>query len=160
MTYIEVNTDNSKHSKRIDIVSVKLIKEKSISYLPRVISKPHQIAKLFSDFIKDSDKEQFVICCLNIKNQPTNISTISIGCVDSTLVHPREVFKVAILSNASSIILAHNHPSGNTEPSKDDKIMTERICEVGKIHGIKVLDHVIIGDDNNYFSFKETGFLL
>ncbi len=159
MTYIKTNSSIDKHSKRIDIVSVKLIKEKSISYLPRVISKPHQIAKLFSDFIKDSDKEQFVICCLNTKNQPTNISTISIGCLDSTLVHPREVFKVAILSNASSIILAHNHPSGNIEPSINDKEMTKRIYDVGKLHGIKVLDHIIIGEENNYFSFKEAGFL-
>lgn len=160
MTYTKLNKNIDKHSKRVDIVTVKLVKEKSISYLPRVISKPQEVAKLFSNFIKDSDKEQFVICCLNTKNQPTNISIISIGCVDSTLVHPREVFKVAILSNASAIILCHNHPSGNTEPSKDDKMITERICEVGKIHGIKILDHIIIGDDNNFLSFKEAGYIL
>ena len=160
MTYIETNDTQNEHSKQIDLVSVKLVREKSISYLQNVISKPHQIAKIFSDLINDSDKEQFVICCLNTKNQPTNISVISIGCLDCTLVHPREVFKVAILSNASAIILGHNHPSGNVEPSVDDKNMTKRICEVGKIHGIKVIDHIIVGYDNNYLSFRESGYIL
>ncbi len=146
------------HSKRINIVSVKLVKEKSVSYVPRVISCPSDIAKLFSDFIGDSDREQFIVCCLNTKNQPTDLSIISIGCLDSTVVHPREIFKVAILSNAAAIILGHNHPSGNPEPSNEDKNITNRICEVGRVHGIKILDHIIVGD-NSFLSFKEQGYL-
>ncbi len=145
-------------SKRINVVSVKLVKEKSITYLPRVISGPSDIAKLFSDFIGDSDREQFAICCLNTKNQPTEISIVSTGCLDSTVVHPREVFKVAILSNAASVIIGHNHPSSNLEPSNEDKNITNRICEVGKIHGIRVLDHLIVSDEK-FFSFKENGYL-
>ena len=151
-------SNNKTISKRINIVSVKLVKEKSINYLPRTISSPNDIAKLFYDFIGSSDREQFVVCCLNTKNQPTDISIVSTGCLDSTVVHPREVFKLAILSNAAAIILGHNHPSGNLEPSNEDKNITNRICEVGKIHGIRILDHLIVSD-NNYFSFKESGFL-
>lgn len=157
--YIDKTCKNNKHSKRINIVSVKLVKEKSINYIPRVISNPSDIAKLFSNFIEDSNREQFIVCCLNTKNQPTDVSIVSIGCLDSTVVHPREVFKIAILSNAAAIIIGHNHPSGNTEPSNDDKNITNRIAEVGKIHGIKVLDHIIIGDNNSYLSFKEYGYI-
>lgn len=153
---LKTNILNNEHRKRISVVSVKLVREKSINYLPRTISKPADVVKLFSEFIVESDREQFVVCCLNTKNQPTEVSVISVGCLDSTLVHPREVFKVAILSNSAAIIIAHNHPSGNVEPSKDDKMITERLCETGKILGIKVLDHIIIGE-NNYFSFKESG---
>ncbi|QSX04798.1 DNA repair protein RadC [Sedimentibacter sp. zth1] len=145
---------NNEHGKRINLVSVKLVKEKSISYLPRVISCPSDVASLFSKFIADSDREQFMLCCLNTKNQPTDISIISTGCLDSTVVHPREVFKVAILSNSASIIIAHNHPSGDTEPSKEDKCITNRINEVAKILGIRLIDHIIIGDCS-YLSFKE-----
>ncbi len=148
----------STNSKRINVVSIKLVKEKSINYLPRTISSPNDIAKLFQEFIGDSDREQFVVCCLNTKNQPTEISIVSTGCLDSTVVHPREVFKIAILSNAASILICHNHPSGNLEPSNEDKNITNRICEVGKIHGIRVLDHLIVSD-NSFLSFKESGFL-
>ncbi len=158
MLYNNLNNSTTKHNKRVNVVSVKLVKEKSINYLPRVISNPNDIVKLFSDFIGDSDREQFIVCCLNTKNQPTDVSVISTGCLDSTVVHPREVFKVAILSNAAAIILGHNHPSGNSEPSNEDRNITNRICEVGKIHGIRVLDHIVIGD-NNFFSFKEHGYM-
>lgn len=151
------NTKNT-HTKRINVVSIKLVKEKSIAYLPRTISSPNDIAKLFYEFIGSSDREQFVVCCLNTKNQPTDISIVSTGCLDSTVVHPREVFKLAILSNAASIILGHNHPSGVLDPSNEDKNITNRILEVGKTHGIRILDHLIVSDVN-FFSFKEAGLL-
>lgn len=97
-----------------------------------------------------------IVCCLNTKNEPTSISTVSVGSLNSSIVHPREVFKTAVMSNAASIIIAHNHPSGDITPSKEDKDITLRLKEAGDIIGIKLLDHIIIGD-RNYLSLKEKG---
>ena len=96
-----------------------------------------------------------MMLCLNSKNEPTNLSVISMGTVNSSLIHPREVFKIAILSNASKIMLAHNHPSGNINPSGEDENITRRFKECGEILGIGLVDHIIVGDRDRYFSFKE-----
>ena len=95
-----------------------------------------------------------MVICLDTKNQPINICTVSVGTLNSSLVHPREVFKTAILSNSNQIMLAHNHPSGISAPSSEDKAMTSRIKDAGVILGIELIDHIIIGS-NEYFSFKE-----
>ena len=100
-----------------------------------------------------------MMLCLNSKNEPTNLSVISMGTVNSSLIHPREVFKIAILSNASKIMLAHNHPSGNPSPSHEDELMTKRIKDCGNMMGIELLDHIIVGD-NTYYSFKENNSIL
>lgn len=97
-------------AKRVGIVSLKLVKEQSVLYETRVISNPYDAYKLIKNFLIDSDREKFVVACLDTKNQPVNISVVSIGSVNSAIVHPREVFKVAMLSNASKIICFHNHP--------------------------------------------------
>ena len=95
--------------------------------------------------------------CLNTKNQVLNITTAHIGTLNNCSIHPREIFKSAILSNAASIIIFHNHPSGNTSPSKQDLEMNLRIVECGKILGIEMLDSIIIGETINdgYYSYKE-----
>nr|WP_312577708.1 DNA repair protein RadC [Sedimentibacter sp.] len=155
---VDIKENKFKTAKRVDFVSIKMVKEKSVKYQNRIISSPSDSAELFSSFIEDSDREQMLLCCLDTKNRPTSISIISIGTLNSALVHPREVFKAAILSNAASIILAHNHPSGDTAPSNEDISLTNRISEVSKIIGIKFLDHIIIGQ-GGYLSFKEEGTL-
>lgn len=155
---VDIKENKFKTAKRVDFVSIKIVKEKSVTYQNRIISSPSDSAELFSSFIEDSDREQMLLCCLDTKNRPTSISIISIGTLNSALVHPREVFKAAILSNAASIILAHNHPSGDTAPSHEDITLTNRINEASKIIGIKLLDHIIIGQ-GGYLSFKEEGTL-
>ena len=142
-------------AKRVGIVSLKLVKESSVLYETRKISSPYDAYKLIKNFLIDSDREKFVVACLDTKNQPVNISVVSIGSVSSTIVHPREVFKVAMLSNASKIICFHNHPSGNLKCSKEDENITNRLKECGEILGIELVDHIIVGDNNTYFSFKE-----
>lgn len=142
--------------KRVDIVSIKMVRESSILYSNRKISSPSDAIELFKKFLYESDREQFIVCCMDTKNQPTSINVVSVGTLNSSLVHPREVFKSAILGNSSSIIVAHNHPSGDPSPSKEDIYITERLKEAGKIVGINILDHIIIGD-NRYISFKEKG---
>ena len=142
-------------AKRVGIVSLKLVKESSVLYETRTISSPYDSYKLIKNFLIDSDREKFVVACLDTKNQPVNISVVSIGNVNSAIVHPREVFKVAMLSNASKIICFHNHPSGNLKCSKEDENITNRLKECGEILGIELVDHIIVGDNDKYFSFKE-----
>lgn len=108
--------------------------------------------------MEESDREQLLVCCLDAKNQPTAINVVSIGNLNSSIVHPREAFKPAILSNSASIILFHNHPSGDPTPSKEDTNITDRLKECGDILGIKLIDHIIIGD-NSYCSLKEKGII-
>lgn len=144
-------------SKRVNIVSVKLVKESSMLYKQRRVRRPQDSYELFREYLGDVDREHFVVACLDIKNQPTNISTVHIGSLNASIVHPREVMKTAILSNAASIICCHPHPSGDPTPSPDDIDVTERLAEVGKILGIELLDHIIIGD-GKFISLKEKGY--
>lgn len=150
--------ENFKHAKRVDIVSIKVVKESSILYKDRKISNPSDAAKLIKVFLENEDREKFMVCCLDTKNQINSISTISIGSLNSSIVHPREVFKVAIYGNSASVILFHNHPSGDCTPSSEDINITQRLKDAGKILGIEVLDHLIIGD-GEYLSLKEKGII-
>lgn len=140
----------------IQIVSIKMIKESSLYYQYKQIHSPEESEELIRQFIGDIDRETLVLVTLDTKNHPTSISTVSIGSLNSSIVHPREVFKPAILSNSASIIIGHNHPSGDPTPSNEDINITNRIKEGGKILGIELLDHIVIGFDN-YVSFKEEG---
>jgi len=106
--------------------------------------------------MEEIDREQLLVCCLDTKNHPLNIHVVSVGSLNASIVHPREVFKVAVLSNAASIILYHNHPSGDPAPSTEDYNATERIKACGKLMGIELIDHVILGDDI-YYSMREKG---
>jgi DNA repair protein RadC len=115
---------------------------------------------LLHTYLADVDREHFVIILLNQKNRVIGINTVSIGSLTASIVHPRECFKPAILSNAASIVCGHNHPSGDCQPSREDRALTTRLVEAGKLLGISVLDHVIIGDGTSaYFSFADEGLL-
>lgn len=145
-------------AKRINIVSIKMVKESSVLYEGRKASSPGDAVKIAKIFLDGADREQLILLCLNVKNEPTTIHTVSVGSLDGSIVHPREIFKTAILSNAHSIILFHNHPSGNTTPSNEDIQVTKRIKEVGVLMGIPLLDHIIIGDEN-CLSLNEGGYV-
>jgi len=122
------------------------------------IKKPQDVVKAIRARIQDKAKEHFKLILLNTRNKIIGISTVSIGTLNTSLVHPREVFKDAIMHNAASVVLAHNHPSGDTEPSENDLTITKRLAEAGKILGIEVLDHIIV-TKAGFFSFKEKGLL-
>ncbi len=123
------------------------------------IKNPESVVKAIRASIKDKAKEHFKLILLNPRNKIIGISTISIGTLNASLVHPREVFKDAITHSAASVVLAHNHPSGDPEPSEDDLKITKRLIEAGKILGIEVMDHIIIAK-NGFLSFKERGLSL
>ncbi len=122
-----------------------------------VVSSPADVARLLRGRIANLDRENFVVVLLNTKNEVIETSTVSVGTLSASLVHPREVFKPAVRASAASVILAHNHPSGKVEPSKEDREVTRRLGEAAAILGIEVLDHIIVGD--GYFSLKEHGML-
>jgi len=103
------------------------------------------------------EREHFWIIILNTRNRIRFVELVSLGTMNASLVHPREVYRRAIKSGASALIIGHNHPSGNCEPSEDDISLTRRLMEAGKIIGIEILDHIIIG--NTTLSFKEKGLL-
>ncbi|MDB8460424.1 JAB domain-containing protein [Turicibacter sanguinis] len=145
-------------AKRINIVSIKMVKESSFLYQTRTISSPKDAYEMIKEQLEGLDREQFIIACLNTKNEPTNITVVSVGSLNKAIVHPREVFKTAILSNAASIMAFHNHPSGETTPSQQDIQLTNRLYEAGELLGIKLLDHLIIGD-GTFTSLKEKGYL-
>jgi len=138
---------------------VALVKEKAGKYeLPEKVSSPDQVYKAITILTNAEEEAQevFGILVLNIKNKIVAVHEISRGILNSSMVHPREVFKPAILHNAAAIVCFHNHPSGDPEPSKDDILITHRLVEAGKIMGIEVFDHIIVGD-NGYVSLKERG---
>ena len=137
-------------------VSIKMVKEEVLDYGIDSILKPEDAWQVLKNYIDEMDREVFVVICLDIRNHINAINTVSIGNLNSSLVHPREVFKPAILANAAAIILGHNHPSGDPNPSKEDIQTTKQMAAAGKILGIDVLDHVIIGD-NIFYSLKANG---
>jgi len=142
----------------INIYKIKMIKEDTVEYSDTTIKSPCDIVRLAREVLEmhEMAEENFVILCLNTKNKIAGVHTVSIGSLNASIVHPREVFKAALLNNANGIICLHNHPSGDPEPSRDDIEITHRLANAGNILGIKVLDHVIIGDDR-YVSLKEQG---
>jgi DNA repair protein RadC len=122
------------------------------------IKNPEAVVKAVRASIQDKAKEHFKLILLNSRNKILYISSVSTGTLTTSLVHPREVFKEAITHSAASVVLAHNHPSGDPEPSEDDLKITRKLVESGKILGIEVIDHIIIGK-NNHFSFREKGLI-
>ncbi|MCK9443895.1 MAG: DNA repair protein RadC [Tissierellaceae bacterium] len=131
---------------------------KRLNYLEALnklkINEPGTIANLYMDEMRFFQREHFRIVLLDTKNQIIVAEEVSVGTLNASIVHPRDVFKAAIKRNANAMILMHNHPSGDPTPSKEDINITRRLIDAGNLIGIKVLDHIIIGD-NRYVSFKE-----
>lgn len=140
---------------------LELVKEESHKYeVETRISCPKDIYEVLTKVcrIQCNTEEVFILITLNIKNIVTGYFEVHRGTINTSLVHPREVFKRALLNNASDIIVAHNHPSGDPNPSKEDIQITKRLKEAGNLLGINLLDHIIVGEDK-YISFKEKGVL-
>jgi len=123
---------------------------------PFTVNNPQTLVKAIRATIQDKAKEHFKLVLLNTRNKVTGIIPISVGTLNASLVHPREVFKEAIHGNAASVILVHNHPSNDLEPSEEDIKLTRRMVEAGNIIGIEVLDHIII-TKNDFLSLKARG---
>jgi DNA repair protein RadC len=117
---------------------------------------PEAVARLMNEQgHATADRERFVVYLLNVKHRINAEEVVSIGILDGSLIHPREVFKAAVTGGAAAIIIAHNHPSGDPAPSQEDREVTRRLRDAGKILGIPVLDHVIVSPGGKSFSFRE-----
>lgn len=123
-------------------------------YSQKKITSPKDVAEIFIPLLRDELKEQFIVVCLNSANKIIKYEKISVGNLNSSIVHPREVFKAAIENNSASIILIHNHPSENPEPSNEDISITKKLVEAGKIMDILIFDHIIIAG-SSFTSFIE-----
>jgi DNA repair protein RadC len=111
---------------------------------PREIRGPDDVVALVGKKLLREAREHFLVILLNARHEATAIETVSIGSLNASIVHPREVFKPAVLASAASVVLVHNHPSGDPEPSEEDLTITKRLVEAGELLGISVLDHVIV----------------
>lgn len=147
--------------KRINIYTVKQVRESAGLYdiETNILSTPEAAAAVINAVfnVDELDKEYFGVITLNTKNKINGMHVLSIGTLDSGIAHPRDVFKLAILNNAASVLLWHNHPSGDCDPSDHDIKLTQRLGECGKILGIPVLDHVIVGAAGRFKSLREIG---
>ncbi len=147
------NTESKKY--RIPVYKVTLVKEGTHSQLERPQVKDAKgAAETLAAYLAGEDREHFVVMLLNGKNRIIGINTVSIGSLSSSLAHPREVLKPAILCNAAAIIVAHNHPSGQLTPSPEDLDVTHRLKVAGDILGVEVLDHVLLAG-GKWYSFAE-----
>lgn len=137
---------------------LRIVRERRTGYpMPRAaLQNSSAVASVFHEHFGRLDREQFVILLLDAKNRSLGFHVVSTGILDASLVHPREVFKVAILANAAALIALHNHPSGDPVPSAEDRVITGRLAAAGSLLGIRVVDHLIIGEDR-YFSFADAG---
>lgn len=124
------------------------------------IDRPRDVAAYLSDFMFGYEQEHFLTLLLDTKNRVMKCTEVSVGTVDAAIAHPRDVFVQAVRQGASAVIVAHNHPSGDATPSKEDIQTTKRLEAAGDILGIPLLDHLIIVDDvDEFFSFKNAGYL-
>lgn len=143
----------------VPVYKVSLVREGRVACYNQQIRSAVDASILLHTYLDGVDREHFVVLLLNQKNRVIGIHTVSIGSLTASIVHCRETFKAAILASAASIICGHNHPSGDPQPSREDRALTTRLVEAGKLLGIAILDHIVIGDDDKYFSFADQGLL-
>jgi DNA repair protein RadC len=149
--------ENKPFQSEYPVVRVRLIRETTISQVQ--LSSPEDAMTTCEEFLAEEDRENLIVLMLSAKNDLLGIHTASIGNLTSAIVTPREVFKAAILANAASIIIAHNHPSGDPEPSAEDIEVTKVIKASGELLGIPLCDHIIVGERGRSVSLKRRGLL-
>ena len=141
----------------VPLVRLHAVKERFIPYgVEGNINTPEKVVKMVSRLLKEADKEIMLAISVDAKNKPVGIEVVAIGSLNVAYVEARDLFKHAILSNASGIVLVHNHPSGDVTPSVEDWHLTYRIMQAGALLGIELLDHIIIGDNEEFVSLSQT----
>ncbi len=144
---------------QLPLITTRLVCETHLPFSDRIqVSTPTDVAGVLQEYFRDKDREEFLIVLLNTANVVVGLSQISVGGLAASVVEPRQVFKVAVLANAAALILAHNHPSGNVEPSREDIRITRQLVEAGQLMGIPVHDHLIIAGAT-YTSLAERGLM-
>lgn len=143
----------------LPLYTTQLVREASFPFCERIqVTVPADVAPMLQEYFRLKDREEFLTVLLDTANSVLGLAQISVGGLAASIVEPRQVFKVAILSNAAAVILSHNHPSGNVEPSREDLRITRQLVEAGKLMGVPVHDHIIVGQ-NAYTSLAERGLM-
>ena len=137
-------------------VAVRMVDEAPL-LTDEALNTPASAVRVVCNYLQNMDREHFCVINICSDGKPININVVSVGTLNYAVIHPREVFKTAILSNAAAVILLHNHPSGCLNPSEEDLQITQRLQESGSLIGIPVVDHIIAGRHGEYLSLKEQG---
>ncbi len=141
----------------VPLYTTRLVREHTFSFPTRdQVRSPACAAAVLAEYFRDRDREEFLVVFLDTANTLVGIHVASVGGLAASIVEPRQVFKAAVLANAAALLLAHNHPSGNPEPSREDVAVTKQLVEAGKVMGIPVHDHLII-TDHGHTSLAERG---
>jgi DNA repair protein RadC len=149
---------------KVNAYQLLMVKDSGISkkagrVMAKECTEPKAVAEAVRLIFENADREIFGVLALNTRNRIIGFNIVSMGDLDSSIVHPREVFKFAVLSTASSVILFHNHPSGDLTPSSEDINLTKRLVEAGELMGIPVLDHIILAEEGRYLSMKSRNYI-
>ena len=149
---------SSRKPYKLDRVAIRMVKEPPL-YSSEPLRSPEAAVKVIADMLRQYDREAF--CIVNLRNDlsPINMNIVSTGTLNASLAHPREILKSAVLSNASATMLFHNHPSGNLMPSREDTEITDRMSKLFALADMPLLDHIIIGNGDQYYSFKENSIM-
>ncbi len=143
---------------RIPKYKISLVRETSVPFESKRFTNSRDVFNAFRQEMMTYDREHFVAVMLDAKNGIIGVHEVSIGSLSTSVVHPREVYKAAVAASAAGIMFLHNHPSGDPVPSREDRDCTKRLFEAGKVLGIRVLDHIVVGE-NDYFSFADAGLI-
>ncbi len=142
----------------ITIIRLQMVREGHFPYTTRQIRGSADAAKIFRSYLAGADREYLVVLLLDGRHRVNGLNVAAMGSLTHTPVHPREVFKPAVLANARAVIIGHNHPSGDPSPSREDRKLTQRLVRAGELLGITLLDHIIVGEAG-YTSFADRGFI-
>lgn len=140
----------------VPLVKTYIVKERLLPYGKEEICTPQKVVNLLSRLVSHNDREKFIVISCDTRCKPVGVEVVSVGVLNAALVEAREVFKHSILCCSAAIILVHTHPSGDVTPSRNDWEVTKKMYKAGEILGIPVVDHIIIGDKNNYLSLAQT----
>jgi len=140
---------------KVSIVHLQMVKDAEVVYGEKSMAGPREAAILFKGFLGDIDRECLVVCATDTKMKPTYIQIVGMGAVNYCTVSIPEIYKAALLSNSANIVLAHNHPSGDCTPSSEDISFTGRVLEAGRLFGIRLMDHIILGESDSFCSLRE-----
>lgn len=155
MGAIEQKKDEFENALMPPVYRVQLVRESSVERTS--LDSPTDAARVLCRYLENEDREHFVTLMLDVKNRIIGLHTVSIGTLNCAIISAREVFKAAILANAASVILAHNHPSGDLTPSPEDIQVTQSLKAAGKLLDIEVIDHIIVGEGGAHNSMKQGG---
>lgn len=147
-------------AKRVDFISLRIVREKpSTLYPDRFVRCAQDAVRLLRPYLDHLDREHFLCLNLSTKNEPVSVMCCSIGSLDSTIVVPRDILKSACISNAASVLCAHNHPSGDPTPSEQDVAVTKRLSQCCEMLGIGFLDHLVVGESGRFTSLRNEGLI-